>query len=780
MKKKCLVFLCILCFITSVFPVYAQDLSITVAEETPIHGVTYRHIQKLFDNGWQDLHILQADLTQPYLKFDVLSNENGKSYLQNTYDSAVNADAVAAINADFFASKSGQYGRGSAIGLEITDGVLRTSPAAYESMNALYQLAEDDTLYFNPFTFSCTVTAPDGTTAPVTVLNKYDSMTGIVMYTADWGEITPGSEGNVLEIVVQDGKVTAKNRDVGPVTIPKDGYVLASDLSMHTFLDDFLEEGSTVVLNMTTAPNYELIETAVGGGGMLLVEGKVPDSFSHTISGTHPRSAVGVDRSGTTLTLVAVDGRRSAATGMTMTQLGYLMAELGCYNAMNLDGGGSTLMTVKQDDGSQKVVNTPSDGGKRPVTNSIGVVTENMKKSVFSAVRLKSDGDTVFSGTSVSLSLEKLDQYGRVMESVSPDKIKWTVKQGKGSVQNNCFYPTAPGKALLKAESGGFYDEIALTVLDEPHRLDFTTKEIALNSGKSTTLWLTGRDGEGRTATIYPRDVKITVLNPAVATVSENTVKARKAGSTIITASLNDVAANMCVSVDGATPISVPKGAARPDPSQTSATLTDKNSFQFTVFGNTRTPEKFFDIYIMNGAVNAVQKASDLNFFVGNNVNSSLLTALGNNKVTADSYSEFTKNGSTFITLKNASGGSLYGYDKTQWSKLQKTVNNLSGGNLFVFLNDHNLSSLDVEITVFKKLMESAAARGCNVYVFAGGFVNETEIENGVRYITTAGVFPSIGLKPPATNLSYIKYYLVTVNGNQVTYETRGITKAEQ
>ena len=72
--------------------------------------------------------------------------------MQNTYDSAVQENALAAVNADFFSPKSGQPGRGSAIGLEIADGVLRTSPAAYEKMNVLYQPKDENTLYFNPFT----------------------------------------------------------------------------------------------------------------------------------------------------------------------------------------------------------------------------------------------------------------------------------------------------------------------------------------------------------------------------------------------------------------------------------------------------------------------------------------------------------------------------------------------------------------------------------------------------------------------------------------------------
>ncbi|MGN1059923.1 MAG: phosphodiester glycosidase family protein, partial [Clostridia bacterium] len=594
-------------------------------------------------NGWQDIHVVQADLNRPYLKFDVLSHENGKSYLQNTYDSAVASDALAAVNADFFSPKSGQPGRGSAIGLEITDGVLRTSPAAYEHMNALYQPKGENTLYFNPFTYSFTVTAPDGASAPITVINKYDSMTGIVMYTRDWGATTPGSEGNVLELVIENGVVTAKNRDVGPVAIPEDGYVLACDLSMHTFLDDYLQTGSAVTLSITTAPNYENIETAVGGGGMILVEGKIPSGYSHTISGTHPRSAVGIDQTGKILTLVAVDGRRTGAAGMTMTQLGYLMADLGCYNAMNLDGGGSTLMTVKQPDGTQKVVNTPSDGSKRAVTNSIGILTDETTPPALSALRLVGDDTAVFCGTSVWLHLEMLDQYGRVMGDVPSEQITWTVTEGSGSIQNDSFYPTAAGTAVIRAESGGLYDELTLTVLDKPYRLAFSAKNIELSGGESAMLWLTGTDAEGRSAGIYPKDVQMTVLNPAVAVMDRNAVKALSYGSTIVTAAMDGVAANLAVTVDGAEAVTPPKGASLPDPKQTAAELTGEDSFRFTVFGNTRTPEKFFDVFMMNSVVSAVKKESDINFFVGNSVNASLLSDLGDCKVTADGFFRFTR-----------------------------------------------------------------------------------------------------------------------------------------
>ncbi len=772
MKKKILSWLLLLTLLASAMPVFGAELSVTETE-TLIKGVTYQHMKRLFDNGWQDIHVITADLNEPHLKFDVLSHASGKSYLENTYASAVNSDAVAAINADFFQS-GGSSGRGNAIGLEISDGVLRTSPAAYEKMNVLYETKKDSRLFFNMFDYSFNVVAPDGSEAPISVINKYDSMTGIVLYTPDWGEKTPGSAGNVFELVVSDDMVIARNQDVGPVDIPKDGYVLACDLSMNTFIYDNLPLESPVTLSILTVPSHELIETAVGGGGMLLVDGYVPDSYSHTISGTQPRSAVGIDKTGKIITLVAVDGRRSGATGMTMKQLGYLMAELGCYNAMNLDGGGSTLMAVKQD-GSHKVVNTPSDGSKRSVTNSIGIMANIKDKKVPASARIIADGNTLFAETSKELEFDILDQYGVLLEKADPAEIVWTVLSGSGTVENNLFRASSAGMVTLRGEAAGVSAEIALTVLDTPRQLTFSAKEYKVAVGESTLLWLSGRDSAGTEAPILLQDVKLNISDSAILSITGNRATAKAKGAAVVSATLGSATAYAAVTVGGASAPSVPKNVVLPDPMEQSGSLAAPGGFSFTVFGNTRTPVKFFDLYIMNGVVNALKKESSMNYFVGNGVDSSLLTDLGNNKILADGYSSRTYNGSTFITLKNAYGASLFGSDKTQWEKLRQQIESLSGGNLFVFLNDHNISSMDIEITVFKKLMAEAAKKVSNVYVFAGGWVNETVIEDGVRYITTAGVFPSIGVKPPATNLSYLKYYLVTVNGDTVTYETKDI-----
>jgi len=63
---------------------------------------------------------------------------------------------------------------------------------------------------------------------------------------------------------------------------------------------------------------------------------------------------------------VTVDGRQENSSGMTLSELASLMKELGCVNAINLDGGGSTQMYL-----NGRIVNNPSNRGGTPVSNAL-------------------------------------------------------------------------------------------------------------------------------------------------------------------------------------------------------------------------------------------------------------------------------------------------------------------------------------------------------------------------------------------------------------------------
>jgi exopolysaccharide biosynthesis protein len=88
---------------------------------------------------------------------------------------------------------------------------------------------------------------------------------------------------------------------------------------------------------------------------------------THEAGVKHPRTAVGVDRTGRWLYIVVVDGRQEGySVGMKPRELSDLMLQLGAYRAANLDGGGSSILLVAQD-GALHIVNRPSGGKPRPV-----------------------------------------------------------------------------------------------------------------------------------------------------------------------------------------------------------------------------------------------------------------------------------------------------------------------------------------------------------------------------------------------------------------------------
>jgi hypothetical protein len=96
----------------------------------------------------------------------------------------------------------------------------------------------------------------------------------------------------------------------------------------------------------------------------------------------HPRTAAGITADGKTLVLVVVDGRRPGeATGMSLTELAETMRSLDCRNALNLDGGGSTEMALRDPaSGQLQIVNKPSDGRERAVANVLGVSIRGIRR----------------------------------------------------------------------------------------------------------------------------------------------------------------------------------------------------------------------------------------------------------------------------------------------------------------------------------------------------------------------------------------------------------------
>lgn len=107
--------------------------------------------------------------------------------------------------------------------------------------------------------------------------------------------------------------------------------------------------------------------SVMGGGPVVVSQGR-PQHFLHIddfAETKHPRSAVGVTASGDFWYLV-VDGRQTQSTGISLDDLGSLMARWGCVEAMNLDGGGSSAINLLG-----LTLNKPAGGVERQVADAV-------------------------------------------------------------------------------------------------------------------------------------------------------------------------------------------------------------------------------------------------------------------------------------------------------------------------------------------------------------------------------------------------------------------------
>ncbi len=110
---------------------------------------------------------------------------------------------------------------------------------------------------------------------------------------------------------------------------------------------------------------------AVSGFGSLLSQGNFTTAPSEE---RHPRTAVGLDESGRYLTLAVVDGRQKGISeGMSEHELAVLMKSLGCWDALNLDGGGSSILMRDVASETPRIVNAPPGGKIRPIPVMVGL-----------------------------------------------------------------------------------------------------------------------------------------------------------------------------------------------------------------------------------------------------------------------------------------------------------------------------------------------------------------------------------------------------------------------
>ncbi len=172
----------------------------------------------------------------------------------------------------------------------------------------------------------------------------------------------------------------------------------------------------------------EKLRDAVGAFGVTLVkDGKIAVSHTPTYyEDRASRTAVGITKTGKVV-LMVLDGRQEPVScGGSMQEIAQIMLEAGCYNAVNLDGGGSTTFVSKPEGKTDlELTSSPSDGYARSVSTSLMIVSTAPSSTKFDHARLDSEYSYATVGTPIKITPVGLSATGNVVPL--PENCTWKI-----------------------------------------------------------------------------------------------------------------------------------------------------------------------------------------------------------------------------------------------------------------------------------------------------------------------------------------------------------------
>ena len=168
--------------------------------------------------------------------------------------------------------------------------------------------------------------------------------------------------------------ISFENKDLIGLAISRGELVSPADTAGNSL--GITAGNAATIGSFGPATNLSSFYNAVTGGNLLLTAGaiavgEVPaDGFADK----NPRTAVGLSADGSFLYLLTIDGRQPRySDGATLFETAEWLLDLGAYQGLNLDGGGSTSMTIEEQNGNARYLNRVSGGVPRLNGNNFGV-----------------------------------------------------------------------------------------------------------------------------------------------------------------------------------------------------------------------------------------------------------------------------------------------------------------------------------------------------------------------------------------------------------------------
>lgn len=542
----------------------AQPASVPVAP-----GLTYA-AERVEEGPWEVRQLI-IERGAPYLHLDMalgMGQLRGVEQLSGIVarETAPDDYVVAAVNDDFF-TMAPSPNAGMVGGLCVRRGELITRDRGRPA----FVLMADGTPRIGVFDTTGTLVLPGGE-QDLGGLNQVAVKDTITAYTAVFGwpcqdgcvAVKMGGlplnvnglwQGTVAEVVP-----SGTERQAGPdeVLLHGDGSAVAAVAGP--------KPGDPVQLRLQTPGLQGAVAMAGGGNLVLLRDGQIPFPVNPK-DPRHPRTAIGYNER--QIIIATVDGRQAGwSVGMTYHELAELMQRLGCTDALNLDGGGSTTAWVRG-----QVVNRPSDGAERRIADAI-LVRSRAPHGPLTRLTVTPSRIVAMSGAVVPLTLTGTDDWYNPVAVKTAHLV--AVSQGAALsarlAGESLRLHGRPGEGQVQFRLKGQDDilaEMPVRLVGEVGGLRVTPDPVELCAGESVRLSAHGLTAEGETV-VLPEGALRWSSEGAGFSVRAGVLSAGRAGATgAVRVSLGEAVGSATVRVADEVPLEGFEVRVRPGFSKT-------------------------------------------------------------------------------------------------------------------------------------------------------------------------------------------------------------------
>lgn len=701
--------------------IYENTIETTVTE-----GVTHKTMETFTQSGWVKANVIEIDLTNDELTLEVLTSPEGTSRLSTVKQMAEVNNTKVAVNADFFNMQSGET---NMLGMVYDDGQLISTPSKDNFVS--FVITEEKDVVFDYFTFTGTLYAENTSlteeaSCDLYQINKVPVTTGgITMITEAWGKTVTIPQYTYAMICEpfdeNEYEMTAFSWGGEAVTIPEGGAVFVANYMVNAFLNANFAIGDTIKVETSISPDVEAIKDASGGNTLILKDGEVCE-FTSNITGKAQRTGMGLSPNGKTLFLVTIDGRSEDCPGFTQTDLAAFMLNLGCSDAINLDGGGSTtLVTPDRYSQKQTIQNTVS--APRKVSTVLGVIS-TAREGEAEMGEAKLSKDTVLLGDSVDITTVFYDEkYNNTPIDIS--KLRISCSDKNAVIENNRITPSKAGTHTIYAKYKGITLECEVSVLSDIFAINIYPESINTTTSDKTVT-VTAYDRSGHSASIPTELLEFTVTGDVV--MEGNTIKKGESTGTVTAV------------FEGLTSSSVVNGEKhiREDDIKAEDTFEGfmENGEKLTFAGKVAEPKNLIGRFQASYYLQDLANRGDV-YALSEEIYDPHEIFTIYRKV--DTFTQRDVGNTKIITLAN-SKGSIRLTEENAWGNFKIVCESIDKDNLVIVLNEPIYNMNQGEQKVWNYYMDMLNEKGVNVFVISQGVKSEATVENGVRYLYVGGI----------------------------------------